>query len=128
MAHTKYVPLPYTASRQVLEGEAKLDSWRSERTGFPEVVFGPGKSPEQIAAIMRKMASNEQVVMATRIAPEARAKLRVRVRVSTHTRPSTTDIAPCASCAGHALLPCCILWRRGTDRWERLVVLPDSAA
>lgn len=56
----------------MLEGEAKLDSWRAERTGFPEVVFGPGKSAEQVAAIMRKMAGNEQVVMATRIAPEAR--------------------------------------------------------
>ena len=59
----------------MLEGEAKLDSWRAERTGFPEVVFGPGKSAEQVAAIMRKMAGNEQVVMATRITPEARLAL-----------------------------------------------------
>ena len=57
-------------ARKVLEGEAKLDSWRAERTGFPEVVLGEGKTPEQIAAILRKMGSNDQVAMATRVAPE----------------------------------------------------------
>ena len=61
---------PSCGRRQVLEGEAKLDSWRSERTGFPEVVLGEGKSPEQIAAILRKMGSNDQVAMATRVAPQ----------------------------------------------------------
>ena len=40
---------------------ASLDSWRAERTGFPEAIFGPGKSPEQIAAIMQRMAENDQV-------------------------------------------------------------------
>lgn len=49
---------------------AQVDSWRSQRTGFPEVVSGNGKSPEQIAAIMRQLAQNEQLVMATRISPQ----------------------------------------------------------
>ncbi|KAK9819861.1 hypothetical protein WJX72_003418 [[Myrmecia] bisecta] len=49
---------------------AQVDAWRAQRTGFPEVVWGPGKSPEQIAAIMGRMAENESVVMATRITPE----------------------------------------------------------
>lgn len=68
-----FIPLhePSCGRRQVLEGEAKLDSWRSERTGFPEVVLGEGKSPEQIAAILRKMGSNDQVAMATRVTPQA---------------------------------------------------------
>lgn len=51
---------------------AQVDSWRAQRTGFPEVVLGAGKSAEQIAAIMRQLAQNEQVVMATRVSPEAR--------------------------------------------------------
>ena len=50
---------------------AQVDSWRAQRTGFPEVVLGAGKSAEQIAAIMQQLAQNEQVVMATRISPEA---------------------------------------------------------
>ncbi|MEI6427500.1 MAG: nickel pincer cofactor biosynthesis protein LarB [Pseudanabaena sp. ELA607] len=34
---------------------AKIDHQRTLRTGFPEVVFGIGKTPEQIAAIMQAM-------------------------------------------------------------------------
>lgn len=49
---------------------AQVDSWRAQRTGFPEVVFGAGKSAEQIAAIMQQLAKNDQVAMATRIEPE----------------------------------------------------------
>lgn len=56
-------------SMQVLDF-AQVDSWRAQRTGFPEVVLGAGKSAEQIAAIMRQLAQNEQVVMATRVSPE----------------------------------------------------------
>ena len=51
---------------------AQVDSWRAQRTGFPEVVFGGGKSAAQIAAIMAAQARNDQVVLATRIAPEVR--------------------------------------------------------
>ena len=58
------------APAQVLDF-AQVDSWRAQRTGFPEVVLGAGKSAEQIAAIMRQLAQNEQVVMATRVSPEA---------------------------------------------------------
>ena len=50
----------------------QLDSWRVARTGAPEVVWGPGKSPEQIAAIMTSMAETEAVVLATRIPQEVR--------------------------------------------------------
>ena len=56
-------------SIQVLDF-AQVDSWRAQRTGFPEVVLGAGKSAEQIAAIMQQLVQNEQVVMATRISPE----------------------------------------------------------
>ena len=47
-----------------------MDSWRAQRTGFPEVVFGAGKSAEQIAAIMQQLAKNDQVAMATRVEPQ----------------------------------------------------------
>ena len=52
---------------------AQVDSWRAQRTGFPEVVLGAGKSAEQIAAILSQLAQNEQIVMATRVTPQVTA-------------------------------------------------------
>ncbi|MGB5769778.1 MAG: 1-(5-phosphoribosyl)-5-amino-4-imidazole-carboxylate carboxylase, partial [Crocosphaera sp.] len=37
---------------------AKIDNHRHLRTGFPEVIWGPGKTPEQIVQIMTTMARN----------------------------------------------------------------------
>ena len=38
-------------------GFARLDTHRALRTGLPEVVFGPGKTPEQIRAIVAELAA-----------------------------------------------------------------------
>lgn len=46
---------------------AKIDHHRQLRTGFPEVIWGPGKTPDQIAQIMKVMGDRHTVVMATRI-------------------------------------------------------------
>ncbi|SDE01464.1 hypothetical protein SAMN02799630_04395 [Paenibacillus sp. UNCCL117] len=54
---------------------AQLDVRRSERTGFPEVVFGEGKSAEQIAAIMQRLAGHTGRVLATRVSEEKAAAL-----------------------------------------------------
>jgi pyridinium-3,5-biscarboxylic acid mononucleotide synthase len=54
---------------------AKIDGERADRTGFPEVIFGLGKTPEQIIQIMQTMADRQPVVMATRIAPEVQSVL-----------------------------------------------------
>ncbi|MDJ0716978.1 MAG: nickel pincer cofactor biosynthesis protein LarB [Prochloraceae cyanobacterium] len=53
-----------------LEDFAKIDHHRQLRTGFPEAIWGPGKTAEQIAAIMRATQKRSPVVMATRIEPE----------------------------------------------------------
>ena len=45
---------------------AAVDAWRAQRTGFPEVVWAPGKSAEQIAAILRQLASNDRLALASR--------------------------------------------------------------
>ena len=34
---------------------AKIDHARQERTGIPEVIFGEGKTPQQIVAIFENM-------------------------------------------------------------------------
>ena len=54
---------------------AKIDRNRQQRTGFPEVIWGLGKTPEQIVKIIQVMRHHQSVVMATRITPAVYAEL-----------------------------------------------------
>ncbi|MBD2562498.1 MULTISPECIES: nickel pincer cofactor biosynthesis protein LarB [Nostoc] len=58
---------------------AKIDHHRQLRTGFPEVIWGPGKTPDQIAQIMEVMRLRNPVVMATRIEPAVYEALQSKV-------------------------------------------------
>lgn len=49
---------------------ATVDLDRAERCGFPEVIYGPGKSVEAITQIANQLLANEQSVLATRIESE----------------------------------------------------------
>ena len=49
---------------------AELDFEREERCGFPEVVFGAGKTPEQVVAIMKALAAKHDRVLCTRASEE----------------------------------------------------------
>ncbi len=62
-------------------GFAKLDLDRATRTGDPEVVFGAGKTPEQIVASLSRLheAHPERAVLATRVAEAAREHCRRRL-------------------------------------------------
>lgn len=46
---------------------AHIDHHRCLRKGFPEVIFGMGKTAEQIIGIMEKMMRHENIILATRI-------------------------------------------------------------
>jgi pyridinium-3,5-biscarboxylic acid mononucleotide synthase len=46
---------------------AKVDHHRALRHGMPEVIFGQGKTPEQITAIAERLAARGQNVLATRV-------------------------------------------------------------
>src|SRR5262249_46948153 len=52
-------------------GFARVDHHRHVRQGFPEVVFGQGKTPDQIAAIARTLVGTGQNLLVTRTTPEA---------------------------------------------------------
>jgi NCAIR mutase (PurE)-related protein len=52
-------------------GFATIDHHRALRQGFPEVVYGGGKSVEQLVAIAMHIASRGDGVLVTRIAPDA---------------------------------------------------------
>ncbi|MBD2354298.1 nickel pincer cofactor biosynthesis protein LarB [Tolypothrix sp. FACHB-123] len=59
---------------------AKIDHHRALRTGFPEVIWGLGKTPDQIVQIIEVMRQRNPVVMATRIEPAIYTILQSRVR------------------------------------------------
>lgn len=52
-------------------GYANIDQHRNLRTGQPEVIFGQGKTPEQIAGIVRHMKVQNEHILITRAGEEA---------------------------------------------------------
>jgi NCAIR mutase (PurE)-related protein len=48
-------------------GFARIDHGRSERCGFPEVIFGEGKRPEQIAVIGKRIVASGEPLLITRL-------------------------------------------------------------
>jgi pyridinium-3,5-biscarboxylic acid mononucleotide synthase len=58
---------------------AHVDHHRSLRTGFPEVIWGQDKTPEQIVQIFNVLRQRNPVVMATRIEPTVYQQLRYRI-------------------------------------------------
>ncbi len=58
---------------------AKIDRSRQRRTGFPEVIWGLGKTPPQIVKIIQTMRHHQSVVMATRITPAVSAQLQLEI-------------------------------------------------
>jgi NCAIR mutase (PurE)-related protein len=57
-------------------GFAKVDLHRRLRCGFPEVIFGQGKTAEQIEAILRTLLTHGQGGLVTRVDPRAAEHLR----------------------------------------------------
>lgn len=61
----KLVDLPYKEL-----GYAKIDNHREIRTGYPEVIFGQGKTPEQVRGIVEFLLTKESNILVTRVTPE----------------------------------------------------------
>jgi hypothetical protein len=56
-------------------GFAKIDHHRAIRCGFPEVIFCPGKTVDQILGIAERIVAAGQNLLATRVPPAAVARL-----------------------------------------------------
>jgi len=82
-------------------GFAQLDHHRHLRTGFPEVIFGQGKTPEQVAEIFARLRDRHPVVMATRV-NEAQVEA---------IRAITPD------CTHHTLARL-VTWHQGAPQWR----------
>ncbi len=57
-------------------GFAQVDTHRALRKGFPEVIFGAGKTPAQVVKIAAKLMEREQRILITRITDEHARLLR----------------------------------------------------
>jgi NCAIR mutase (PurE)-related protein len=67
--------LPY----EELDGMAHLDHHRALRTGHPEVIFGQGKTADQVAAIFTRLQAVNPSVMATRVSAQMYAEIKDRL-------------------------------------------------
>ena len=66
-------------------GYAKIDLHRNIRQGMPEVIYGAGKTPEQITGIIEKMKQNGQkTILVTRLYPEAAGKVAEKYDIDYH--------------------------------------------
>ena len=91
---------------------AALDHQRALRTGFPEVVFGLGRSPAQLVALVRRLYARHGVVLATRVDDAGREAL--------------AQEFPAASV--HARARCVVLRRRRARLRGRVLVLCAGTA
>jgi hypothetical protein len=107
--------LPYAEVAHAV-GSTMIDHHRELRTGVPEIVFGAGKTPEQIAGALRELARRSGAAIATRIdaarAEALRALLpevvvhelaRIAVLGTPGPRPAAAAIS--VVCAGTSDLP-----------------------
>lgn len=76
-------------------GFATIDHHRALRHGFPEVIFGEGKTPEQLVAIAERIAARGDGVLATRVSLAAADLLRARLpSVELNAPARTAYLAP----------------------------------
>jgi NCAIR mutase (PurE)-related protein len=71
-------------------GFAQVDLHRALRKGFPEVIYGSGKTAEQIVKIASKLLQHERRVLITRISREHSRVLQKKVRHAVY-----HDLAQC---------------------------------
>jgi NCAIR mutase (PurE)-related protein len=60
-------------------GFAKVDHHRALRAGMPEVIFGQGKTPAQMAQIFSRLAKHGGNILATRVGEEQIAAVKKKV-------------------------------------------------
>ena len=65
-------------------GFAQVDTHRALRKNFPEVIFGAGKTPEQVVKIAAKLLELGQPVLVTRITPDHARALRKKFKLAVH--------------------------------------------
>jgi len=65
-------------------GFASVDTHRALRNGFPEVIFGAGKTPTQVVKIATKLIEHNGRVLVTRVTAEQAKLVRKKVKHAVH--------------------------------------------
>lgn len=105
--------LPY----ETVDDYARVDNHRALRTGLPEVIYGAGKTADQVAQLLQVLTARNGYALATRVTPEQAAAVQVQVpdvRYHTPARILTLGEVPlpsgqgpyvCVATAGTSDLP-----------------------
>ena len=64
-------------------GFTRIDHHRSLRKGFPEVIWGEGKSSSQILSIVKQLKSRGQNILVTRLEEKKARGTRIKVKGET---------------------------------------------
>lgn len=76
-------------------GYAKVDLHRKTRQGAAEVIYGAGKTPEQITGILDAMlAAGQRTVLITRLSPEAAEHVAAAHPLAYHADARTAIVGP----------------------------------
>ena len=71
-----------------VEGFANLDHHRALRSGFPEVIFGQGKTPGQVLELFTRLAQCHPQVLATRVSAEMYAQIQEKLPEAARYHPA----------------------------------------
>jgi NCAIR mutase (PurE)-related protein len=88
---------------------AKPDFDRLRRKGLSEVVYGAGKTPEQIVAILRALNAAGQNAFATRITPEQATAISLELPLALYHKEArilTCDVSPLPPETGKVVVVC----------------------
>ena len=90
-------------------GFARVDTDRLRRRGMPEVIYGPGKTAEQVIGIIRALHNAGQNAFITRVDRDlfdAVVKVFAGAVFHASARAITVDVAPLPAPAGHVAVVC----------------------
>jgi NCAIR mutase (PurE)-related protein len=90
-------------------GFAQVDTHRALRKNFSEVIFGAGKTPDQVVKIATKLVSLGQPVLVTRVTGEHARALREKFKLAVHhplARCVTIEKKPLPKRAGFIAVVC----------------------
>jgi len=90
-------------------GVARVDVDRHQRCGFPEVIFGQGKTPEDVVAISQKIVERHGIVLITRANDEQAEAMAAAIPASQYYRRArciAVEAAPLAKVDGTVAVVC----------------------
>lgn len=76
--------LPY----ETVDDYARIDNHRALRTGLPEVIYGAGKTADQVAQLLQVLAARNGYALATRVTPEQAAAVQAQVPAVRYLTPA----------------------------------------